>query len=173
MHNGSVGGFREIVRKLRSRLSDDAYDQIQGSTDSEHIFALFSDYFESEEEKDPLQRMVAALTRAIRHLQSTKKELGIREPCWLNLAVADGRRAVVSRFCSGDPEKAHSLYVHAGGSFVCEDGVCRMRSSEGGSRAVMVASEPLTKDPGWQRVAPNHFVVVDDSLRVEQIPVEL
>lgn len=59
MHNGSVGGFREMVRELRSGLSDVAYDQIQGSTDSEHVFALFSDYFESAEAKDPLQKMVA------------------------------------------------------------------------------------------------------------------
>tara|TARA_B100000809_G_scaffold259642_1_gene305028 strand:- start:618 stop:1139 length:522 start_codon:yes stop_codon:yes gene_type:complete len=173
MHNGSVGGFREMVRELRSGLSDVAYDQIQGSTDSEHVFALFSDYFESAEAKDPLQKMVAALTSAIRYLQRTKKELGIREPCWLNLAVTDGRRAVVSRFCSRDPEKAHSLYVHAGDSFLCEEGVCRMLSSDGESKAVIVASEPLTKDPGWQPVAPNHFVVVDDRLRVEQIPVEI
>lgn len=173
MHNGSVGRFRAIVRKLRSGLSDAAYDQIQGSTDSEHIFALFSDYLDSTQAKDPLQKMVDALTQAIRHVQRTKKELEISEPCWLNLAVADGSRAVVSRFCSGDPEKAHSLYVHTGGSMVCENGVCRVLPAEGESKAVMVASEPLTKDPGWQRVAPNHFVVVDENLHVEQIPVEL
>ena len=173
MHNGTIGGYSKMVRKLKSGLSDRAYAQIEGSTDSEHIFALFMDYFESGGAKDQLQKMVTSLSCTIRHLQTLKRELGIDESCWLNLAVADGTRAVVSRFCSGDPDQAHSLYVHSGEQFVCEQGVCRMLPAGGASKAVVVASEPLTDGPGWQEVAPNHFLVVDDRLRVEQVPIEL
>ncbi len=41
-----------------------------------------------------------------------------------------------------------------------------------GNDAVIVASEPLSDDPGWQRVAPKHFVVVHEDLHVEQRPIE-
>ena len=40
MHNGVLGGFKEIRRKLLRELNDVAYDAIQGSTDSEHLFEL-------------------------------------------------------------------------------------------------------------------------------------
>jgi len=37
MHNGQIGGFKIVKRKLRQRLSDELYNWIQGTTDSEHF----------------------------------------------------------------------------------------------------------------------------------------
>ena len=45
MHNGHVGGFREIRRRLLARLSDEAFGLIGGTTDSECLFALFADRY--------------------------------------------------------------------------------------------------------------------------------
>ncbi|MFN5875845.1 MAG: class II glutamine amidotransferase, partial [Ignavibacteria bacterium] len=41
MHNGVLGGYKQIRRRLLRSLNDTAYDAIQGSTDSEHMFGLF------------------------------------------------------------------------------------------------------------------------------------
>lgn len=41
MHNGRVGSFRKIQRRLRDSLRDDLYLRILGTTDSEHAFHLF------------------------------------------------------------------------------------------------------------------------------------
>ena len=41
-----------------------------------------------------------------------------------------------------------------------------------GNHSVIVASEPLSDDPGWQRVAPNHLAIVHEDLHVEQRPIE-
>ena len=41
MHNGSIAGFHKIKRLLRESLKDEFYDMIQGTTDSEHAFAVF------------------------------------------------------------------------------------------------------------------------------------
>lgn len=41
MHNGRVGSFRRIQRRLRESLRDDLYLRIHGTTDSEHAFHLF------------------------------------------------------------------------------------------------------------------------------------
>jgi len=47
MHNGTVAYFGSIRRKMMAMLSDTAYNIIQGSTDSEVLFAMFVTNFES------------------------------------------------------------------------------------------------------------------------------
>ncbi|KAF8642391.1 hypothetical protein AX16_009659 [Volvariella volvacea WC 439] len=41
MHNGGISDFQTIKRKLQSVLPDDAFNMVQGNTDSEWAFALF------------------------------------------------------------------------------------------------------------------------------------
>jgi len=48
MHNGTVPYFRQIQHHLASRISKRAHKIIQGSTDSETMFALFITNFERE-----------------------------------------------------------------------------------------------------------------------------
>ena len=40
MHNGQIGDFEKIRRKLEASLGDHLYDQIEGTTDSELFFLL-------------------------------------------------------------------------------------------------------------------------------------
>jgi predicted glutamine amidotransferase len=40
MHNGSVAQFPRIRRRIVDRLSDETFRAIEGTTDSEHVFAL-------------------------------------------------------------------------------------------------------------------------------------
>jgi len=47
MHNGTVPYYKFIKRKMMQLLSDRAYGMIQGTTDSEMIFALFVTNFET------------------------------------------------------------------------------------------------------------------------------
>ena len=86
--------------------------------------------------------------------------------------MADGERAVVSRYISRDPDKANSLYLHSGGHYVCEGGVCQMVPASKSNHAVIVASEPLSDDSGWQGIAPNHRAVVHEELQVERRRIE-
>lgn len=46
MHNGTVPHYNFIKRKLSESLSDRAYNMIQGTTDSEMMFAMFITHFE-------------------------------------------------------------------------------------------------------------------------------
>ena len=46
MHNGGLGGWRYIKRRLGERLHDKWYLNVQGGTDSEWAFALFLDRLE-------------------------------------------------------------------------------------------------------------------------------
>lgn len=201
MHNGAVGGFFEIKRKLQERLSDAAFAEIGGSTDSEHVFALFRDHYErllaktvrpsnsggpsadqpasqpgksnghvSEADEPPIETMAEALVAAIREVVELSREAKSEKPCFLNLAVTDGVRSVVSRYVGGDKD-GPSLYVQTGKEFVWENGTCRMVPSDDVRAAAMVASEPLTEEPGWSPVPRNHLVLVhaDESVTIRPI----
>jgi predicted glutamine amidotransferase len=45
MHNGYIENFRStLMRQIRDTLRDEYYAAIGGSTDSEHVFALFLNF---------------------------------------------------------------------------------------------------------------------------------
>ncbi len=172
MHNGHVARFRSIRRRLLERLSDDAFHQIKGSTDSELVFALLADHLRRQPDThDGANPLARALAKTIRDLEQLRNESGIDDPSLLNLALTDGHSAVVSRFISDTPEKANSLYYRLGERFRCEDGICRMLNDEGRG-AVIVASEPLTQKKDWIPVAPNCFVIVSPDTSVSVTAIE-
>ena len=168
VHNGDVGGFQKIRRYLLQELGDVPFHMIQGSTDSEHLFAVFLEMLSREKDiTDPTELMVAALQKAIRFVLDLGAKYAPGEPSYLNVAVTDGHRGVVTRFTTDAPENADSLYLHTGRRYVCEDGLCRMIDPEAGDKAVLVASEPLSKDPGWQSIPVNHLVVIHPDRKTE------
>jgi ergothioneine biosynthesis protein EgtC len=170
MHNGGIGGFAKVRRALLQSLTDESFPVVQGSTDSELMFALFLDHHRRLAAHDAADAMAVALEATLHHVVQAVGRAGIAEPSFLNLAVSDGRRAVASRFTSGPPAEAASLYVHEGKQYVCADGVCHMVSPDVGRGAVLVCSEPLSEDPGWERVPPNHLVLVREDRSVTVRP---
>jgi glutamine amidotransferase len=156
MHNGTVFGFEQIRRLLRRGLSDEAYDLIKGNTDTEHIFAIFIDLIKPI--KNPTADQLAkALVGAICRIETLKDQVGLEIPSSMNLVLSDGQKMVATRYVSKG-EGSNSLYTLNGGQFCCQDGQCSM--DEGGD-AVLVASEPLSSSPRWQKVANNHLITVD------------
>jgi predicted glutamine amidotransferase len=170
MHNGVIGGFDRIRRVLLRSLSDEVFPVVRGTTDSELMFALFLDRYRRPEGHDAADAMAVALDATLHDVVDAAQKAGISEPSYLNLAVTDGRVAVASRFTTSDPSKAASLYVHEGKQYVCKDGVCRMVSPDVGQGAVLVCSEPLSEDAGWERVPPNHLVLVREDRSVTLRP---
>jgi ergothioneine biosynthesis protein EgtC len=166
MHNGTVAEFHRLKRTLRSELSDDAYLSIHGTTDSEHMFALFRDHVARRQESDEAERLAQALCATIADVQRWTRAIGATRPSRLNLAVCDGECAVISRFCTDTSEGA-SLYLRTGSRFIVRGEECLM-VDEGRSReTVIVASEPITEEPGWMTVPRNHLVVIHADHRVE------
>ncbi len=170
MHNGSVADFGRLKRRISQRLSDESYSWIQGTTDSEHLFALFRDQLLRCQCADETETMANALEATIAEVVALASKAGANGNSYLNLAVSDGTRAVVSRYATGDAESP-SLYTFTGEQCVCEEGVCRM--IQGGDRAatVIVASEPLNDDPEWESVPHNHLLLIhpDCSMHVRAI----
>jgi glutamine amidotransferase len=170
MHNGHIGGFRQLRRALLERLSDNAFEGIMGTTDSEHMFALFLDRIAASG-ADSADRMATALRDTIAEIYVLQRELGIDAPSYLNVAVADGEHAVVIRHTTDAPENADSLHYQVGKRYTHVNGRPSMVDAEIGRGCVLVSSEPLSDEPGWEEVPVNHMVLIrgERDVRLVQI----
>jgi len=173
MHNGGVGEFQAVHRSLLGVLSDESFREIQGETDSEHLFALFLDCWRARKEGDPLEAMAGALEETIERMLWLLRDKGITAKSEFNLAVSDGIRAVASRCSTGDVEKMPTLYWHQGRRYVWENGVCRMVDYDVRSDTVIIASEHLSKDPGWEALKPNSMILVPEDHQVKLRPLRI
>jgi len=159
MHNGQIGDFRRVRRRLGAALSDEAFAMIEGSTDSELLFAMFLENVWKSVSHDPLESIAAALVSTLDQVLRVVSDEGVEERSDFNIAVSDGTVAVASRATTADPSTAASLYYHEGRRYTCDDGVCRMVEPDAEHRAVLICSEALSTDPGWHAVPANHLVL--------------
>ena len=171
MHNGDVAGFAALRRPLLDELSDAAFQAIQGTTDSEHVFALFIDSFLAAGGERTSAALGQAMRRTLQRIVDLAERYGDGQDSYLNMALSDGRCAVVTRFTTKADFAGESLYVDRGRSFVCEEGVCRMVDPEPGGGALLVSSEALSEDPSWEAVPRNHMLVIgeDHSVSAEAL----
>ncbi|MCY7279214.1 MAG: class II glutamine amidotransferase, partial [Phormidesmis sp. CAN_BIN44] len=125
-----------------------AYQLIQGSTDSEHIFALLVDELLS----DPN----VSLTAALRQMLNILTELGekYQTPFSANLIITDGQQMVASRFASHTP--IPTLYW--------------LRDDQSAlPESVVIASEPLF--PGdWSLLPDRSLLTVHNDLNLQVEP---
>ena len=161
MHNGAIAEFPKLKRRLQQRLSEESFLQIDGNTDSEHLFALFRDRLaEGKVDGNPTSMMADALGRTIEEAVELSCAIERNEPSRLNLVVTDGIRAVVSRYASGAAEAPSLFYRHTS-QCMCEEGIFRMVETDEPGPAIVIASEPITRQAGWQPVPQGHMLIVD------------
>jgi glutamine amidotransferase len=162
MHNGDVGDFRLVRRKLLASVCDEAFGNVYGSTDSEHFFALFIDSLLGNDEPDPALRMAQSLARAISRLLELVRSAGAGSPSYLNIAISDGEHAVVSRFTDAEDGVPESLYFFTGQLYPDVGPLAKRK----GTQAVTVSSERLTADADWTEVPANQIII----LRRDRVP---
>ncbi len=147
MHNGQIGGWERLRRRVEAMLPDERYHARKGTTDSEAIF-LIAD--EAALARDPVRAMADALVR----IRRVTVEAGVAEPLRFAAALSDGRMLYAFRYASDD--RPPTLY---------------WREAEGN---VTVVSEPLDADrEGWRAVSPNSALVVDPSGAVAVRPFDI
>jgi len=173
MHNGDIGNFRKVRRALLESVCDEAFGNVYGSTDSEHLFAVIIDeLLRDNETADPGERLARALDRAMCRVVDTVARHGGGEPCYLNCALSDGDHAVVSRFTDDPRHPPESLYCFQGdlyprAEFEETDDPVAVQE------AVIVSSERLTGDPGWTPIPPGHMAVLRRNAALELRPLSL
>ena len=150
MHNGFIENFRRgLMRPLRDALRDEYYTAIQGSTDSEHIFALLLQFLHGREctRHNALLAMRATIEQLVCWAAPTHTSLV------LNLALTNGEFVVASRFASRSP--APSMY-------------CAFDTAEF-PRAGLLASERLFASRAWHAVEEDRLLAFDARLQPEWV----
>ena len=97
MHNGQVGGYARIKRRLEAMIPDDLYEARAGTTDSEAIFlaALANGLAE---------RPVEAMARTLKSVRALMEEAGVEEPLRFTASYTDGESLHAYRWaCDGRP----------------------------------------------------------------------
>jgi predicted glutamine amidotransferase len=136
MHNGQVGSWDRIRRRVEALIPDDLFRERMGTTDSEALFLLI---IALGLDHDPQ----LAVEKAIAIVEAEMEKAGITEPLKFTSAFTDGQTLYAVRYSSdGVPP---TLYLKP-----CPE-----------TQGVLVASEPLDNvHSGWTAVAAQSFVTV-------------
>jgi len=166
MHNGYLNEFTRLRRRLLAPLCDEAFNLVRGSTDTEHLFAVFVDQLlrhekADERARDPALRLAEHLAATLQHALAASHAAGVQAPHYLNLAVSNGQQAVVSRFTTDPTSEGDSLYVLQGQLYETTAQEFGQRAAEEREPASIVSSERLTTARAWTAVPRNHLVVLE------------
>ena len=138
MHNGQIGGYGQLRRRLESNLPDDLYAERRGATDSELLFLLALARIREG------AAVPEAVTSVLDETMALMRERGIEQPLRFAAVLADG-------------EQLHAFRIASD----CKPPTLYLRRSAGGT---IVASEPLCEDePGWQMLPDGAVVAVNAS----------
>ncbi len=148
-HNGRIEKFRQtLYRPIRNQLSDEIYQFIQGSTDSEHIFALLLQHLQANPGKSVEQALHITLLQLREWAEEYQTDVSA------NMVISDGDRLIASRLSTKSP--APSLYW--------------LRDDPSFPKAVIIASEPIFTG-NWTDFPENSIISVgvDCDIQFEQI----
>ena len=183
MQNGQVGSFRRIRRHLLESLTDEAFNVPRGSTDTEHLFAVFVDELVrngcpvdpgrdgSTDGKVALE-LARRLSAAIVRVLALVAQHGDGESSFLNVAVADGHHVAVCRFDTDVRESPESLYLLHGEMYEPAGRRFPERRKDDEGEAMVVSSERLTGDPRWRAVPPSSMLVLDRHAPPRILPMD-
>jgi predicted glutamine amidotransferase len=142
MHNGVIGEWSRIRRRIEAMIPDDVYDSRSGTTDSEAVFLALMG---AGIDQDPVEAVTRVLTQATAIVNEKKEELRFTS------ALTDGRDLYAFRYSVN--AKPNTLYYRA------QDG------------CVLIVSEPLDHERDrWKAVPPGHMVVARAGQPVEVVP---
>ena len=156
VHNGAIDDFFEIRRELAVAIDPSLFNAVEGSTDSEMMFALALTFGLRDEPLPALERMAG-------FVEETGRAHGIEHPLQMTLGVTDGERLYAVRYSSIGQGQTRTLYRTAEPQTLRElypeHELAHRISDE--DRAVV--SEPLGDLPGvWEEVPEATALIVQD-----------
>jgi glutamine amidotransferase len=145
MHNGFIGDWNRLRRKIENLIPDEVYPARLGTTDSE---AVFLSLFGAGIEASP----VAATTNVLQKITAMMANNGSTDSLRFTSALANGRDLYAFRYAVNDA--ANTLYYRTSGN------------------NVVVVSEPLDEDhASWTAVPENSVLVAEAGKNVEILPL--
>ena len=130
-HNGAIGGFPRIKRRLDMLIDERLYAAKVGQTDSETMFLLALTFGLEADPFTGIQRMIEEVERA-------REAESIDEPFRMTVATTDGQSICAARYASHGSQP--SLYHSTADATLKGPDDARLGIPEGG---FLVLSEPL------------------------------
>ena len=144
IHNGFIDNFREtLYRPIRKQLGDVAYQNLEGTTDSEHIFAMIVDRLESDRSIGLREALKGTLLDLAEMANENNLELSA------NIVLSDGKELAACRYANR--KETPSLYY--------------IKDCSEYSDAVIIASEPLFEGD-WISCPKGSLIGVGENLEI-------
>ena len=155
-HNGDLADFHAIKFDLVEHVKPEFLRQIHGSSDSAWLYALLVSRLENPTGPHAAVDLVHAVDETLSIIRRARQHRGITRSSSVNLIIGDGRNLVATRFTfdfgrfdqlpfQGGIEYLSQWYTF-GRDYGLHDGEWKMIDGPAGANAVIVASEPLTRD---------------------------
>lgn len=170
-HNGDLADMDKMKFHLLEYIKPEIAQKIEGTTDSEWIYALLMSQMEDPTKDLELDEILPALESTLKIIKQVRKKLGIAVASWVNLFICDGNDLVATRFtfdfgCYADKIdelelglKDMSLWYTLGQNYGWHENEWKLVGSAKNANSVIVASEPLSKDiTNWTEV-PEYSVL--------------
>jgi glutamine amidotransferase len=169
-HNGHLREFARMRYDLVEHVRPEFIRRIEGTTDSEWIYALVLSQLADPHGMPEAAEIVEATVKALAIIRAVRERNGIETSSPLNLFISTGRCLVATRF-SFDygwyPENDTlletdlpyvSLWYTLGQEYVQRAGEWTMVGSDRAS-SLLIASEPLTSDTSSWLEAPEYSLL--------------
>jgi len=181
-HNGDLASFRDMRFDLVRHLKPEVAKQVQGSTDSEWIYALTVSALDDPYRVNQPETILAAIRQALGTIRQLRESHGITRSSSANLIFCDGVNLVAVRFTfdfgcfdaaalQGSTDFL-SMWYTFGRDYGLHADEWKLTGGAATADSVIVASEPLTRDfATWIEVPEYSALVVrrDGSRRFTEI----
>jgi predicted glutamine amidotransferase len=176
-HNGDLERMREIKPALLEHIRPQFARMIEGTTDSEWIYALLVSNLEDAGRDVTADEIAQALGKTLAVLRQVREKLGIVNWSPVNLFITTGKQLVAVRYCFDFgcyrtdnpalvPEASfnyHSLWYTSGNEYGYHDGEWKMTGGADTADSIMIASEPLTRDISTWLEVPEYSMIYADT----------
>ena len=163
-HNGTVPAFDRVRPMLLDAMESLHRNQIHGATDSEHLFR----YLLSAWSRHPERGLLDIVQQCLAQVVAWSREVAPDSKVGLNIVLSDGDVVVGSRLDRTLWFLEREFLYHCP---ICDKPHVH-HDPKADYRAVEVASEPLTDEPGWKEVPNGTVFRVDEDYRLHFLPLE-
>jgi len=176
-HNGDLVRMSDMKPLLAEHVRPEFAKMINGTTDSEWIYALLVSHLENPSRYVTVDEIARALEKTLAIIRKTRAHLGIATSSPVNLFITTGREIVAARYCfdfgcyrTDDPARVieanftyYSLWYTSGREYGYYDGEWKMIGGADTADSIMIASEPLTRDTSTWLEVPEYSMIYADT----------
>ncbi len=169
-HNGMLVDFEKMKFDLLDYINPIYRSKIQGTTDSEWIYAVFISQLPNKSADIAIEDVSHAIRETLKIIKHVRNQHNITYNSPVNLFITNGKFIAATRFVFDygwpSPDIAHlahfsyhSLWYTYGDSYGFYDNEYKMKGAEMKS-SIIIASEPLTADATTWIELPEYTLII-------------